>query len=111
MRTVTLISLHNSLLFPLCHHYRSHTIVPFAYVGVSYMLCDLLSMYHAFCLGKGLSMSSGGSLLRFVRNKLFMVVHHLVLVVVGFPMAVVGLCGVDCLSKCRATLSLLCSTA
>jgi len=90
--------LYNVPPFSLCHHCRSQTIVPFAYTAFSYLLCDLLSMYHAFCLGKGLPMGSGGSLLRFVRSKLFMVVHHLVLVVVGYPLAVVGLCArVSCL--------------
>ena len=47
-------------------------------------------MYHVFCLGKDLPVGSGGSLVRFMRNKLFMVVHHLVLVVVGYPLVVVS---------------------
>ena len=71
------------------YNYRSQIIVPFTYVGISYVMCDLCAMHHAYCQSRGLAASRGQSVLRFVRSKPLLVLHHMVLLLC-YPILVVG---------------------
>lgn len=69
-------------------HQRSAAIAPYTYIGVSYMICDMLAMYHTYCQSRSLTFISGRNFSLFARGKPLLVAHHLVLVL-GYPLLVV----------------------
>ena len=54
------------------------------------MVWDLCAMYHVYCVGEDVSMLSSRNMVNFVINRPLIVLHHLIMVIVGFPIAVVG---------------------
>jgi hypothetical protein len=83
-------------------HARSEAIAPYTYIGVSYMTCDMLAMYHTYCQSRNLASVSGHNFLLFARSKPLLVAHHMVLVL-GYPLLVVR----AELTRCLLTVSLL----
>jgi hypothetical protein len=70
-----------------CLYSRSEAIAPYTYIGVSYMTCDMLAMYHTYCQSRNLASVSGHNFLLFARSKPLLVAHHMVLVL-GYPLLV-----------------------
>ena len=84
MYTVTIVYMQSATLyFNTC---RSKAIGPYTYIGVSYMLCDIIAMYSTFCTSRG---KSERSISHFVKSRPLLVLHHLVLMA-GYPLLVVG---------------------
>ena len=70
--------------------YRSASIAPFTYIGVSYMSSDLLAMYLSYCKTQRLPFINRQSFLVFLSSRPLLVFHHTVLIF-GYPLLVVGL--------------------
>ena len=81
--------------FPFLCCYRSWILTPFSHLFAWYFLIDLLAMLESFTLRKNLA---GVSLLRrlnvFVLKKWPHVVHHLLIFILAYPLAVV--CAMIC---------------
>lgn len=70
-----------------CLYSRSMAITPFTYVGVSYMMCDMIAKYHIYCKTFNVSCFKTDSVFMFIRRRFLFILHHLVLII-GYPLFV-----------------------
>lgn len=75
-------------------HSRSSILVPFAHFGAWYYIVDMYMMFKSFTLRKGLShshISIQKRLYKFMVKRWSMLLHHVCLLCIGYPLTVVSL--------------------